>query len=194
MSFSRRQLLQGGVFAAVVHVARPFQAWAGTSVSSLSSSASGGSEPTAGATTDGVSPMSKQSFEAVVGAGFKVSGIEGVTGAVSHGRARKTQAGSAAPVSHSTAAQMPAVWLRLIAVEDLPPLAPVNVGAMAVSPKPGSAPSTTGFMLIFTGALQKPLPQDTYAFEHPALGKFQLFIVPGGRGEQSYTAVFNRLI
>jgi hypothetical protein len=192
MSFSRRQMLHRAVFAAAACVARPFQGWARTGASNLSSSVSSGSAPSVGASTDGVPPISKQAFEAVVGTGFKVSALKGVTGAVPKGHAHKTRANSAAPC-HTSTSQMPAVWLRLIAVEDLPALAPVNVGAMAVPPKPGSAPSTTGFMLIFTGALPRTLPQDTYAFEHPTLGKFELFIVPGGRGQQSYTAVFNHL-
>jgi hypothetical protein len=40
------------------------------------------------------------------------------------------------------------------------------------------------------------LPQGTYRMEHPALGSFQLFLVPGGPdkyGAQSYVAIINRL-
>jgi hypothetical protein len=84
------------------------------------------------------------------------------------------------------------VWLRLLAVDDLPALVPVNVGAMTVPPKHASHPvTTTGFMLSFLGLLTKPLPQDTYNFEHAGLGKFSLLIVPDGH--QKYTAVINRL-
>jgi hypothetical protein len=40
------------------------------------------------------------------------------------------------------------------------------------------------------------LPQDTYIIEHPALGTFNLFLVPSGadeNGAQGYVAVINRL-
>ena len=51
------------------------------------------------------------------------------------------------------------------------------------------------FVLQFRGG-DFLLPQDTYTVEHPALGNFQLFLVPGGadeRGTQSYVATINRL-
>ena len=51
------------------------------------------------------------------------------------------------------------------------------------------------FVLYFRGGDVK-LPQDTYTVEHPALGNFQLFLVPGGadeNGAQSYVATINRL-
>lgn len=51
------------------------------------------------------------------------------------------------------------------------------------------------FVLLFRGGDVR-LPQDTYTVEHPALGNFQLFLVPGGadeNGAQSYVATINRL-
>lgn len=51
------------------------------------------------------------------------------------------------------------------------------------------------FVLHFRGG-DVLLPQDTYTLEHPALGNFQLFLVPGGadtNGAQSYVATINRL-
>ena len=51
------------------------------------------------------------------------------------------------------------------------------------------------FALHFRGG-DVQLPQDTYTVEHPALGNFQLFLVPGGadeNGAQSYVATINRL-
>ncbi|MBE7559189.1 hypothetical protein HS125_09695 [bacterium] len=49
------------------------------------------------------------------------------------------------------------------------------------------------FSLIFRGPLEHPLPQKTHPFSHPALGAFDLFIVPVGRDEAGflYEAVFN---
>lgn len=49
------------------------------------------------------------------------------------------------------------------------------------------------FSLIFRGPLEHPLAQKTYPFSHPALGNFDLFIVPVGRDEAGflYEAVFN---
>jgi len=110
--------------------------------------------------------VSRQDFERVVGSSFKVSPTTGSAGTV---------------------------WLRMIAVNDLPALEPVNTGIMAVPPKtPTSAVSTTGFMLRFSGPGTR-LPQGTYDFEHAGLGKFALLIVPGGPGLDTYTAVFNLL-
>ncbi|MFN2579358.1 MAG: hypothetical protein ABR607_16935 [Pyrinomonadaceae bacterium] len=51
------------------------------------------------------------------------------------------------------------------------------------------------FILFFRGGTRE-LSQDTYTVDHPALGTFQLFLVPGGPdqyGAQSYTATVNRL-
>jgi uncharacterized protein DUF6916 len=51
------------------------------------------------------------------------------------------------------------------------------------------------FTLHFRGGDVR-LPQDTYIVEHPALGSFSLFLVPGGadeNGAQSYVATINRL-
>ena len=51
------------------------------------------------------------------------------------------------------------------------------------------------FSLLFRGG-SRELPQDTYTLDHPALGSFQLLIVPSGadaNGAQSYVATINRL-
>jgi hypothetical protein len=52
----------------------------------------------------------------------------------------------------------------------------------------------TTFSLIFTGPLDRFLPQRTYLFEHEKLSPFQLFIVPIGKDAKGfqYEAVFNR--
>jgi hypothetical protein len=57
-------------------------------------------------------------------------------------------------------------------------------------------PEYESFSLLFHGAQAGLLRQGTYAFEHPALGRFDLFIVPiaAENGLVQYQAVFNRLI
>ena len=109
--------------------------------------------------------LTQEAFQDVVGSGFKIT----------HGP--------------------DPVWLRLMAVGDLPPIIPVNVASMAVPPPKSALPVivTTGFTLSFLGTFAAPLPQGTYDFEHDRFGKFQLFIVPGEQGSQSYTALFNQL-
>lgn len=115
----------------------------------------------------GLQHLNRKAFEAQIGSGFQVTALSGK--------------GSS-------------VWMRLLAVSDLPKLVPQNVAAMAVPPKQKSAQiHTIGFMLSFLGTLPKPLAQDTYNFEHAALGKFPLLIVPEGHGADTYIAVINRL-
>jgi hypothetical protein len=49
------------------------------------------------------------------------------------------------------------------------------------------------FSAVFQGPFQPRLPQRTYAFNHPAMGKFDLFIVPIAQNDRGlvYEAVFN---
>src|SRR5215472_10424107 len=83
------------------------------------------------------------------------------------------------------------VWLRLIGVEDLPAVAPANVGMMSVAPPSfSSTPTTSGYILSLS-ADGTSLTQDTYLFENASLGRFPMFIVPAGPGQ--YTALFNLL-
>jgi Domain of unknown function (DUF6916) len=123
---------------------------------------------TQGHITGKVSSLSRQLFEGAVGSNFKVL-----------------------PTVESTQP----VWLQLAAVQDLPTLAPVNTGAMAVPPPRSSSPpvTTEGFMLSFTGGPSTGLAQGTYLFDREGLGQFQLFIVPEGRSPEAYTAVFNQV-
>jgi hypothetical protein len=53
-----------------------------------------------------------------------------------------------------------------------------------------------GFSIVFAAPRGEALTQNTYIFEHPRLGRFPMFIVPIGSGEQGtfYEAVFNRLV
>jgi hypothetical protein len=64
--------------------------------------------------------------------------------------------------------------------------------------KIGDLPAVKGgecFSLLFRGGSPK-LPQDTYTLDHPALGQFQLLLVPSRadkHGYQGYLATINRL-
>jgi hypothetical protein len=49
------------------------------------------------------------------------------------------------------------------------------------------------FSLIFENTGSERLPQDTYTAAHSALGEFPLFVVPAGRTQKKYEALFNRL-
>jgi hypothetical protein len=63
---------------------------------------------------------------------------------------------------------------------------------------PAGATAANGrecFSLLFRGG-SVALKQNTYLLTHPSLGRFQLFLVPGGpddNGAQSYVAIINRL-
>ena len=61
--------------------------------------------------------------------------------------------------------------------------------------KAGTAQGLHNFSIFFRGSHDNPLKQDTYKFEHPQLGSFDLFIGPIGAsgGLKLYEAVFNRL-
>ena len=75
------------------------------------------------------------------------------------------------------------VDVTLVRVEDLAPVAK------------GTSAGGECFSLVFVGG-SAALPQGTYGVEHPALGSFQLFLVPGGAdkyGAESYVAIINRL-
>lgn len=49
------------------------------------------------------------------------------------------------------------------------------------------------FSVFFSGPAEFLLPQHTYALMHEKMGKFDIFLVPIGRGERGfrYEAVFN---
>jgi hypothetical protein len=63
---------------------------------------------------------------------------------------------------------------------------------------PDPAAAATGkecFSLLFRGGTTA-LRQNTYTMDHPSLGRFQLFLVPGApddNGAQSFLAIINRL-
>ena len=51
------------------------------------------------------------------------------------------------------------------------------------------------FSLVFAGSQADRLPQENYLFEHPQIGRFEMFIVPVlslDPKRQKYEAVFNR--
>ena len=172
LAFSRRIFLRHGVLAAAACAANPFSAMAfGGRRTPIGGSEEGNSQKTPGAGSDNwqdhasaLDRLGRDAFSGAVGSRFKV---------------------------FTEATQLP-VWVTLFAVEDLPAIAPVNPASFAVPNKrSGFAPTSNGFVLLFGGS--SPVPQDTHLFEHQDLGRFALFTVPAGNGQQIYTAVVNRL-
>lgn len=169
MSVSRRRFLQHGVLTAAACAAIPLEGWA-----AANNHAGDRNTPEPGNNRPPMSPhiqgdalerLDRDSFTGVLGTGFKVSQGKGTD----------------------------AIWLRLLSIHDFT-LTPVNTDSMAVSPKrSGIAPTTTVFGLVFLGPGFQPLKQGTYVFEHINLGTFKLFIVPNAPGQDTYTAVINRL-
>ena len=172
MAFSRRIFLRHGVLAAAACAANPFSAMAfGARRAPIGGSEEADPHKTSGAGSDNwqdhaaaLDHLDRTAFSSAVGTNFKVFTATG---------------------------QLP-VWVTLLAVEDLPALAPVNPASFAVPNKgTGFAPASSGFVLLFGGS--SGVPQDTHLFEHQDLGRFALFTVPAGNGRQIYTAVVNRL-
>jgi hypothetical protein len=169
MAVSRRIFLRHSAVAAAVCAALPIQGWSSShnpSPRTVKNKSAQTKLAVSQHDADALQALTRAHFADAIGTGFKVS-LPG----------------------HETDAQ----WLRLISVNDLPRLAPENPGLMAVAPK-STAPvqTSTGFTLSFNGTAPKPLPQDTYVFEHDRLGRFALLIVPAGPGQQSYSAVIVR--
>ncbi len=170
MAFSRRIFLRHGVLAAVACASNPLMAF-GARRTPIGGNEEGDPKRTSGAGSDNwqdhaaaLDQLGRNAFSGAIGSSFKV---------------------------FSGAGQLP-VWVTLLAVEDLPAIAPVNPASFAVANKhSGFVPSSSGFVLLFGGS--SPVPQDTHLFEHQDLGRFALFTVPGANGTQVYTAVVNRL-
>lgn len=103
------------------------------------------------------------------------------------------------PFTHATFA--PHVGDRFVTTGDGAPLALELVEARRIALKPmdGRALGRSGFVrrdpfaLLFRGPHERPLPQGLRPFTHPALGTFELHIVPVGPGETGllYEAIFN---
>lgn len=58
------------------------------------------------------------------------------------------------------------------------------------------SPTIEGFVLMFSGAPDRVLPQGTHLLAHPSQGNVPIFLGPvmgGGAGEVRYQAVFSRL-
>ena len=159
MAFSRRIFLRHGVLAAAACASNPLMAF-GARRGPIGGNEEGGPQRTPGAGSDNwqdhaaaLDRLDRNAFSGVIGSSFKV-----FTGA----------------------GQLP-VWVTLLAVEDLPAIAPVNPASFAVANKQsGFTPASSGFVLLFGGS--SPVPQDTHLFEHQDLGRFALFTVPGGNG------------
>jgi hypothetical protein len=170
LAFSRRIFLRHGVLAAAACASNPLMVF-GARRAPVGGNEQGDPQRTPAAGSDnwqdhaaGLDNLGRNAFAGAVGTNFKV-----FTGA----------------------GKLP-VWVTLLAVEDLPAIAPVNPASFAVANKRnGFAPTSSGFVLLFGGS--SPVPQDTHLFEHQDLGRFALFTVPAGNGSQVYTAVVNRL-
>jgi hypothetical protein len=70
----------------------------------------------------------------------------------------------------------------------------VHAGALPAMTVPEVA-GNENFALTFHGPGHSPLPQDTYPFDHPQLGRLAIFIVPVGQPVAThcrYQAVFSR--
>ena len=79
------------------------------------------------------------------------------------------------------------VELKLLEAKLMPTFHPPN--RMAVDA------SNEKFSLLFSGAKDPALTQDTYIFEHAGIGRFEMFIVPAASRDASqiyYQAIFNR--
>ena len=170
MAFSRRLFLRHGVLAAAACASSPLLAL-------------GGGRPIGG--NDEVEPLlrvpssNSGNWQSHAGA-LDLIGRDAFAGAV----------GTNFKVFLS--ANTAPVWVTLLAVQDLPKIAAVNPASFAVPNKAFSAPPTSsGFVLVFAGS--SALPDATHLFEHDALGRFALFTVPEGQGQQLYVAVVNRL-
>jgi hypothetical protein len=81
-----------------------------------------------------------------------------------------------------------------LADQALPALTLIAATALPEHPLREGQPARRGpFSLIFRGPRAPLLPQRTYRLAHPALGAFDLFLVPIGPDQdgQCYEAVFN---
>lgn len=171
LAFSRRIFLRHGVLAAAACAANPFSAMAfGTRPAPIAGNEEGSPQRTPETGSDNwqdhaaaLDNLGRNAFSGAVGTNFKVF----------------------------IGPDQSPVWVTLLAVEDLPALAPVNSASFAVpNNRTGFAPASSGFVLLFGGS--SPVLQGTHLFEHQDLGRFALFTV-GGNSTQVYTAVVNRL-
>jgi Domain of unknown function (DUF6916) len=82
--------------------------------------------------------------------------------------------------------EIPSATLKLVEVNDLTP---------TESRRSAAATGRECFAVLFKGAGNTALRQETYTVSHAALGKFEMFVVPIGhkRDGRYYEAVFNRL-
>jgi hypothetical protein len=79
------------------------------------------------------------------------------------------------------------IKVQLVEARPLPPFPAANANAADAQ--------NEKFSLLFAGPRAQPLTQDTYAFEHGALGQFEMFVAAIGRDDQTYwyyEATFNR--
>ena len=87
------------------------------------------------------------------------------------------------------------MYLTLLTAEDMStPNERVSSANMAVAPpRQKVTMANNAFRLHFVGPSSRVVKQDTFTFEHSTLGTFDLFIVPSGDGQPSYSAIINRM-
>ena len=80
------------------------------------------------------------------------------------------------------------VPLQLFKVRDL-------LAARVLAARGFTVDPDQSFSLLFRGPVDRPLPQDTYQFEHSRIGRFELLIVPMRPDQDAryYETIFNRL-
>src|SRR5207248_5092580 len=142
LAFSRRIFLRHGVLAAAACASNPLMVF-GARRNPIGGNEEGDDQRTSGAGSDNwhdhaaaLDRLGRNAFSGAIGSSFKV---------------------------FAGAGQLP-VWVTLLAVEDLPAIAPVNPASFAVvNKRNGFAPASSGFVLLFGGS--SPVPQDTHLFE-----------------------------
>lgn len=73
---------------------------------------------------------------------------------------------------------------------------PLTLAGLSLHPTKSADPRIEQFTLVFHGPPQPAVAADTYALDHPALGRFQLYLSPGGRAGASavYRSDFSLLL
>ena len=72
---------------------------------------------------------------------------------------------------------------------------PLTLASLGLPAKQRADPRLEQFSLVFQAPLQPAVAGDTYALDHPALGRFALFLAPAGRsgGMRLYRSDFSLL-
>jgi hypothetical protein len=145
--------------------------------------------------------ISRRDFFKRAGAGLMTASLAALVpvGLVAYGdsasaqRDMWTQAAFGARVGQDFAADLGSAGKQVLK------LAQVSTGPSKVQKGPNrTVPAKSGesFTLVFHGKNHGAARQGTYAFRHPQIGSFALFIVPGSADPsgQNYVAIVNRVL